>query len=89
MIDSAMPHAWKKREELAKADIDIAEGEKRVGEQVALIERLANHGHDVTEAMKLLQNYERTLEEFHRHRQIILTEIARQEGPEPQNPLTS
>jgi len=85
MIGSTMPHAWKEREDLAKADIDIAEGEKRVAEQIALVERLAAHGHDLTEAKKLLQNYEQTLEAFQAHRQIILDEIARQEGPEPQH----
>ena len=78
-----MPRATKEREDLAKAEVDIAEGEKRLSEQIALIERLAEHGHDVTEAERLRRNYEQTLEEFRRHRALILYEIERQEGPEP------
>jgi len=79
----------KEREDLAKVDLDIAEGERRVNEQIALIERLAEHGHDVTEAKKLLQNYETTLEAWREHRHLIIEEIERLEGRKPEAPSVS
>ncbi len=83
MIGSVMPHAWKEREDLAKADLDIAAGERRVAEQIALIEQMTRKGQNTTEASRLLRNYDETLEQFRFHRQLILDEIARQEGPDP------
>ena len=50
--------------DLAKADPDIAEGEKRVTDQILLIERLTQHGHDTTEAQNLLRNLEETLAQW-------------------------
>jgi hypothetical protein len=76
-----MSHLWKERQDLDKADADIAAGEKRVTEQITLIERLAAEGQDTTEARKLLRNYETTLEAWRDHRRLILEEIERLEGP--------
>jgi hypothetical protein len=61
MIDSTMPHAWKERQNLAKAHADIVAGEKRVTEQILLVDELTRDGYDTTEARKLLQNYEKPL----------------------------
>ena len=83
MIGSVMPYAWKEREDLAKAEIDITAGEMRVAEQIALIEWMTNKGQDTTEARRLLRNYDETLEQFQVHRQLILDEIVRQERHEP------
>jgi hypothetical protein len=87
MISNTMPHAWKEREDLAKAEADITAGEKRVSEQILLIDELVRDGHDVTEAGELLQSFEDTLEQWRWHRQLILDEIRRQEGPDPEAPV--
>src|SRR5690349_7888726 len=42
----AMPRAWKEREDLDKADQDIAEAEERVAAQTVLIEWMTERGHD-------------------------------------------
>jgi len=78
-----MPSARKEREDLAQADQHIAEGEKRLAEQQRLIEQMAENGQETAEAEKLARNFEETLEQFYVHRQLILDEIARQEGSEP------
>ncbi len=77
-----MPHAWKEHQDLAKAEADIAAGERRVAEQILRLEELSRDSHDTTEAERLLRNFEETLEQFRVHRQLILDEIARQEGPD-------
>jgi hypothetical protein len=45
MIGSAMPYAWKEREELAKVERDIVEGERLAAEQVLRIGWMAKRGH--------------------------------------------
>ena len=79
-----MSCAWKEREDLAQADHHIAEGERRLAQQITLVEWMAKNRKDTEEATKLLWNYMQTLEQFRRHRQLILDEIARQEGLEPE-----
>ena len=78
-----MPQASKEREDLAQADQHIAEGEARLAEQRRLIGQMTENGQDSAEAEKLARNFEETLEQFYVHRQLILNEIARQEGSEP------
>lgn len=75
-----MPHVWTERDHLAKADMDIAAGEKRVAEQIALIEWMTKKGQDTAEAEKLLRTLEQTLETWREHRQNILDAIARENG---------
>ena len=82
MIGSAMPYAWKEREELAKVERDIVEGERLAAEQVLRIGWMAKRGHDTKEAEKLLRNCEQSLEQLRRHQQLILDEIVRREGSE-------
>jgi hypothetical protein len=62
---------------LAKADRDIAEGERRVAEQIILIEQMRKDGHDTTLAKELLRNLEQTLEQWYAHRQLILDALGR------------
>ncbi|QRM31374.1 hypothetical protein [Microvirga sp. VF16] len=81
-----MPNDWKERENLAKIDADIAEAERRVAQQINLIRRMTLKRQETGEATKLLWNYMQALEQWRRHRQLILDEIARQEGPEPEAP---
>ena len=76
-----MPDLQQEREHLAEADRHIAEGRRRVADQVALIARLAQDGHDTTQARRLLLTLEASLEGRHEHRQIILCNIARLDPP--------
>jgi hypothetical protein len=77
MIVDAMPDKQKAFEDLAKAERDIAEREKRVAAQIAIIARMTEKGQDTTEAKKLLQDLEKTLEQFRTHRQLIVDALAR------------
>jgi hypothetical protein len=68
-----------KREHLAKADCDIAAGERRVGAQIRRVTRLHRNGSDTNEAELLLANLKGTLEAWRVRRDEILREIARLE----------
>ncbi|WP_336490004.1 hypothetical protein [Methylobacterium nigriterrae] len=72
-----MPDLQQERERLAQADRHIAEGRRRVTNQVVLIARLAQDRHDTAEARRLLVTLEETLDEWYEDRQIILSTIAR------------
>jgi|tagenome__1003787_1003787.scaffolds.fasta_scaffold16616537_1 ferritin len=76
-----MPDLQQEREQLAQADQHIAEGRRRVTDQVALIARLAQEEQDTTEAWRLLRTLEEALEGWYEHRQIILGKIARLDQP--------
>ena len=92
MIDLAT-----EKETLAKADRDVAEGERRVAQQAELIEHMRSRGspHDVTAAEGLLRTLQETLQSWRDHRATIIRTIADMEagrlpgGPasEPANPL--
>ena len=75
-----MPNLQQEREHLARADRHIAEGARRVAEQIDLIAWMTKKGHDLTEAQKLLRNYEETLAQWRWHRRLIMEEITRLEG---------
>ncbi|WP_262031495.1 hypothetical protein [Microvirga sp. Mcv34] len=72
-----MVNIQQEREYLILADRHLAEGKRRIAEQIVLIQNLTRCGHDTTEAKKLLQNFEDTLEIWHTHRGLILDAIAR------------
>ena len=74
---AAMTDPNVEREHLAKAERDIAEGERRITKQTLLIEKLREDGHDVAEAEKLLQTLQETLTEWEAHRDEILRELER------------
>ncbi len=74
---AVMVDMHKEREDLAKADRDIAEGEKRVAEQIILIHRMAETGQDTALAEEFLRRLEQTLEQWHVHRRLILEALAR------------
>ena len=57
---------------LAKIDQDIAEGERHVSEQIALLKWMTEECLDTTLAQNLLFNLEKILEHWHAHRQLIL-----------------
>jgi len=65
---------------LAKADCDIAEGEKRIRDQVELIARLRDRGHSVSNAERLLETLRQTLQAWQHHRDEIVRTIARLES---------
>ena len=68
------------KEHLAKAESDIAEGERRITQQTELIERLRRDDHNVGEAETLLETLRQTLRTWQDHRDLILVTIARLEG---------
>jgi hypothetical protein len=57
---------------LARIDRDIAEGERHVAEQIALIKWMSAECLDTTLAQSLLFNLEGILKHWHAHRQLIL-----------------
>jgi hypothetical protein len=57
---------------LARIDRDIAEGERHVAEQIALIKWMIAECLDTTLAQSLLFNLEEILKHWHAHRQLIL-----------------
>jgi hypothetical protein len=71
-----MPNAHKEREDLAKAEANIAEAERRVAQQITLIGWMAQKGQETEEATKLLWTHMQALQHHRRQRQLILDEIA-------------
>ncbi|MER2265271.1 hypothetical protein [Methylobacterium oxalidis] len=76
-----MPTLEQEREDLALADRHIAEGERRISDQIALVAILVEGGHDTTQAERLLRTFEDTLDVWHSHRRSILDTIARLDPP--------
>lgn len=62
-------------EDLAKAEADIGEAEKRVARQAALIQKMTERSESTAEAEKILRTLEETLVVFRNHRQIILDSL--------------
>lgn len=67
------------REHLILADRHLAEGEQRITEQFALIQRMTRQGYDTAVAEDLLRLLEQTLTVWQEHRRLILDAIARHE----------
>lgn len=65
----------RERATLGKAERDIVDGERRVGEQELLIERLRGRGRPLDAAEGLLATLRGTLEEWRHHRREILRRI--------------
>lgn len=74
-----VPDLQKELKDLAKAELDIIEGERRITEQIIRIEAMRNAGKDTTRAEEMLRTLEETLEAWRAHRQVILDAIARLE----------
>jgi hypothetical protein len=66
-----------------KADQDIADGERRITEQIARIASLRADGHDTTEHEAMLTTLQATLDEWYAHRDLILSTIDRLEKQQP------
>ena len=62
---------------LNEADTHIADAEKQVAKQEAILEKLRRDGHDTTEGSRLLQAFRETLEAMRQHRVEIVDTIAR------------
>ncbi len=60
------------RDDLLGGDRHIAEGEVRVAEQIARIERLRREGRDTQVAQSLLRMLEQALAQWREHRQSII-----------------
>ena len=78
-----MPALEAERRHLAKADCDLADGERRITDQLLLIEQLRTDGHDTTEAENLLLALRQTLEGWWEHLTLIVQAIARLERVPP------
>lgn len=69
------------KQNLAKADRDIAEGERRIAEQTVLLNKMSKSGMgDLSSAQQLLTSLKQTLQTWKDHRAIILETIAAIEG---------
>ncbi len=68
------------RKHLAKADLDIAEGEMRITKQMIRIEMMRQEGFDITEAEKFLGTLQETLAVWQEHREDILRSLAQHEA---------
>ncbi|WP_245272820.1 hypothetical protein [Microvirga lotononidis] len=77
MMTIAMVDKQKELEDLAKADQDIADGERRVADQIILIEQMIRQGRDTALAEEFLRSLEQTLEQWHVHRRLILDALDR------------
>lgn len=60
---------------LEQADRHIANGKRLVAEQEERVADLARHGHDTTEARKLLDNFYASQVQHIQHRDRILKEL--------------
>ena len=72
-----MSDPFMESEHLARAEQHIAEGERRVAAQKALIRRLVEEGRDTALAEELLRSLEQALEQWHIHRRLILESLGR------------
>jgi hypothetical protein len=72
------------KENLAKANRDISEGEDRIARQTELVERLRRSGHSVAQAERLLDTLHQTLQSWRDHRDEILRTITRLEMGRPE-----
>jgi len=63
-----MPDLQRERQNLAKAETDVVQGELRVSQQEALIAELERDGHNTAAARALLTTLRATLAEWRKHR---------------------
>ncbi|WP_414471029.1 hypothetical protein [Microvirga sp. M2] len=76
----------RERAHLILADRHLVAGEQRVAGQIALIQRITEHGRDSTTARDLLRLLEETMVLWQDHRRLILDAIARHERVIPTSP---
>lgn len=60
---------------LNEADRHIANGERAVSKQLAILKKLGDDGHDTAEAARQLRDFEATLATLREHRAIIVKMI--------------
>jgi predicted DNA-binding ribbon-helix-helix protein len=60
---------------LIKADKDIAEGEQRLTEQAERLASVRRRGGDMRQAVRLERAFSAALDEWKRHRELILLRI--------------
>jgi hypothetical protein len=68
------------RRHLARAEIHIAEGERRIDRQAALVARLRRSGQNAAQAEALLTTLRQTLASWQGHRDAIRRIVADLEG---------
>ena len=57
---------------LRRANINIAQGERRIAAQAALVGRMTAAGQSSEQAKDLLERFQGLLTQWHKHRQLIL-----------------
>jgi hypothetical protein len=67
-------------EQLEEATRHVNEKQRRIEEQLVLIERLKDGGHDTTEAERLLATYLQVMDTFGHHRDQLVTEADSKES---------
>lgn len=67
----------RERGHLARADRDVADGERHVAEQEERVARLRECDEDATLAEDLLRTFQATLDQHRTHRASILDRLAR------------
>ena len=67
-----MTNLQQERDELIQADRRLAEGERRIAEQLDLIAWMTRHGYDTAVAKELLRLMQETLTIWKQHRLLIL-----------------
>lgn len=66
----------RERRDLAKSEIDLAEGQQRIDRQVALIAQMRTRGFDASEGERLLELLRDTLAGWQLHHGLIVDRIA-------------
>ncbi|KLK90490.1 hypothetical protein AA309_25430 [Microvirga vignae] len=74
-----MTDLQQERDDLIQADRHLAQGERRIADQIALIQWMTMKGYNTAVATDLLRLLEQTLALWQEHRQLILETIARHE----------
>jgi predicted outer membrane protein len=74
------------RRQLAKADLDIAEGQDRIARQANLVSRLQEDGHPDEQAEALLAVLQETLRAWQVHQSAIVDRIKYLEEAQAQPP---
>jgi hypothetical protein len=67
-----MPDGPQEREDLAQADQHIAESERRLADQIRVIEGMIQNGHNTALAEECLCHLQQGLEQWRARRQLIL-----------------
>jgi hypothetical protein len=78
-----MPNETGSQGELDKADDAIASAERRIADQLILIQRLRERDEDTSDAVKLLLSMREALHRLRAHRERVFAQARRRVGDKP------